>query len=92
MKEKETLKIQSSYLEGERVANFKTLSGMEYQEVYTPDDVTGAHELPGAYPFTRGIHRTMYRSRLWTRRQQRLSIYYLWARPELTWIQTCQPI
>lgn len=26
-------------------------------------------ELPGAYPFTRGIHQTMYRSRLWTMRQ-----------------------
>src|SRR4030042_4866309 len=67
MKEKETMEIKSSYLEGERVTNFKTLSGMEYKEVYTPDDATGAHELPGAYPFTRGIHRTMYRSRLWTR-------------------------
>ena len=41
MKEKETTRIQSSYLEGERVPNFKTLSGMEYKEVYTPEDVTG---------------------------------------------------
>ena len=70
MKGKETMEIKSSYLEGERVPNFKTLSGMEYKEVYTPEDVTGAHELPGAYPFTRGIHQTMYRGRLWTRRQQ----------------------
>ena len=70
MKEKETLKIQSSYSEGEQVPNFKTLSGMEYKEVYTPEDVTGRPELPGAYPFTRGIHKTMYRGRLWTRRQQ----------------------
>jgi methylmalonyl-CoA mutase, N-terminal domain len=70
MKEKETLKIQSSYLEGEQVPNFKTLSGMEYKEVYTPEDVTGLPELPGSYPFTRGIHKTMYRGRLWTRRQQ----------------------
>jgi methylmalonyl-CoA mutase N-terminal domain/subunit len=70
MKEKETLKIQSSYSEGEQVPNFKTLSGMEYKEVYTPEDVAGRPELPGAYPFTRGIHKTMYRGRLWTRRQQ----------------------
>jgi len=70
MKEKETMKIEGSYLEGERVPNFKTLSGIEYKEVYTPEDVTGALELPGDYPFTRGIHKTMYRGRLWTRRQQ----------------------
>src|SRR5262249_22722892 len=31
-----------------------------------PDDPIG---LPGAYPFTRGIHETMYRGRLWTMRQ-----------------------
>jgi methylmalonyl-CoA mutase N-terminal domain/subunit len=70
MKREETIKIYSSYLEGERVTNFKTLSGIEYKEVYTPEDVTGARELPGDYPFTRGIHKTMYRGRLWTRRQQ----------------------
>jgi methylmalonyl-CoA mutase N-terminal domain/subunit len=70
MKEKETVKVQSSYLEGEQVPNFKTLSGLEYKEVYTPEDVTEARELPGDYPFTRGIHKTMYRGRLWTRRQQ----------------------
>jgi len=70
MKREETVKIHSSYLEGERVPNFKTLSGLEYKEVYTPEDVAGARELPGDYPFTRGIHKTMYRGRLWTRRQQ----------------------
>jgi methylmalonyl-CoA mutase N-terminal domain/subunit len=70
MKREETVKIHSSYLEGERVPNFKTLSGIEYKEVYTTEDTTGARELPGNYPFTRGIHKTMYRGRLWTRRQQ----------------------
>jgi methylmalonyl-CoA mutase N-terminal domain/subunit len=70
MDEKETIKKHSSYLEGERLAHFKSLSGMEYKEVYTPKEVTGARELPGVYPFTRGIHKTMYRGRLWTRRQQ----------------------
>src|ERR1700723_2317278 len=29
----------------------------------------GVAELPGQYPYTRGIHETMYRSRLWTMRQ-----------------------
>jgi len=42
--------------------------------VYTPDDLADfdvARQLgrPGAYPFTRGIHDTMYRGRLWTMRQ-----------------------
>jgi len=62
--------ITSTYLEGERVPNFKTLSGLEYKEVYTADDVSPQLEPPGAYPFTRGIHKDMYRGRLWTRRQQ----------------------
>ena len=31
--------------------------------------MSGAHELPGEYPFTRGIHPDMYRARLWTMRQ-----------------------
>jgi methylmalonyl-CoA mutase N-terminal domain/subunit len=66
----ESNKIKASYLEGERLSHFKSLSGIEYKEVYTPEDFTGAKELPGDYPFTRGIHKTMYRGRLWTRRQQ----------------------
>src|SRR5262245_41223632 len=31
--------------------------------------MSAAHEQPGEYPFTRGIYRDMYRSRLWTMRQ-----------------------
>jgi methylmalonyl-CoA mutase N-terminal domain/subunit len=57
-----------------------TLSGYEVSEVYGPDrietadpsDGTRPHDRigePGAYPFTRGVHPTMYRSRLWTMRQ-----------------------
>src|SRR3989442_352269 len=50
------------------------MSGIERKPVYTPADVAGhdyASRLgaPGAYPFTRGIHPTMYRGRLWTMRQ-----------------------
>jgi methylmalonyl-CoA mutase, N-terminal domain len=70
MDKSETKMTQSSYLEGERLPHFKSLSGLEYKQVYTPEDVTGSRELPGMYPFTRGIHDTMYRGRLWTRRQQ----------------------
>ena len=39
--------------------------------VYTAADVSSerSQELPGEYPYTRGIQPTMYRSRLWTMRQ-----------------------
>ena len=40
--------------------------------VYTPEDLNPDHledQLPGQYPFTRGIQPTMYRGRLWTMRQ-----------------------
>jgi methylmalonyl-CoA mutase N-terminal domain/subunit len=50
-----------------------TDSGIEIQRVYGPEDVApGLEERlgePGEYPFTRGIHPDMYRSRLWTMRQ-----------------------
>jgi methylmalonyl-CoA mutase N-terminal domain/subunit len=37
--------------------------------VYGPDDAGGPPSPPGEYPYTRGIHRAMYRDRLWTMRQ-----------------------
>jgi len=53
---------------------FTTVSGKKIRELYTPLDLDGfdyTHQLgfPGEYPFTRGIHPTMYRGRLWTMRQ-----------------------
>ena len=59
-----------SYLGGERPSHFKSLSGIEYEEVYRQSDWKGELPDPGEYPFTRGIHKDMYRGRLWTRRQQ----------------------
>lgn len=45
----------------------KTDSGISIEEVYTqPSDM---HELPGEFPYTRGIRKDMYRGRLWTMRQ-----------------------
>jgi methylmalonyl-CoA mutase N-terminal domain/subunit len=45
----------------------------ERKPVYGPDDWAGdaARDLgaPGAFPFTRGLHPTMYRGKLWTMRQ-----------------------
>jgi methylmalonyl-CoA mutase N-terminal domain/subunit len=57
----------------ERYDEFSTLSGMPIAGVYTPADLTDAdyardQGLPGEYPFTRGIHATGQRGRLWTMR------------------------
>src|SRR3989440_1084769 len=51
-----------------------TVSSVPIDALYTPDSLDGFdpdHDLgfPGQYPFTRGVHATMYRSRLWTMRQ-----------------------
>ncbi|MEZ4378121.1 MAG: methylmalonyl-CoA mutase family protein [Gemmatimonadales bacterium] len=52
-----------------RDTDFTSLSGRELAPVYTALDAAGPLELPGEYPYTRGIHPTMYRGRLWTMRQ-----------------------
>jgi len=51
-----------------------TVSGTPIEPLYTPDSLNGFdHDsdlgYPGQYPFTRGVHASMYRSRLWTMRQ-----------------------
>ena len=48
-----------------------TDSGIEINPVYTSSDVDGKTEaqLPGEFPYTRGIQPDMYRGRLWTMRQ-----------------------
>jgi len=46
-----------------------TDSGIEINPLYKPDDVFVNREIPGQYPFTRGIRSDMYRSKLWTMRQ-----------------------
>ncbi len=58
----------------ERDVPFTTLSGVPVERLYTPADLVEFHYArdlgdPGEYPFTRGIHRTMYRGKLWTMRQ-----------------------
>jgi methylmalonyl-CoA mutase N-terminal domain/subunit len=52
------------------VADPKTSSGISIRGVYRgSDSPASGDESPGRYPFTRGIHPTMYRGRLWTMRQ-----------------------
>lgn len=51
-----------------------TVSGVPIEPLYTPDslpdfDPDADLGYPGQYPFTRGVHASMYRSRLWTMRQ-----------------------
>ncbi|MEB2288200.1 MAG: methylmalonyl-CoA mutase family protein [Anaerolineae bacterium] len=57
----------------ERWGQFTTISGRPVQRLYTPLDaptLSYSTDLgfPGEYPFTRGIHATGYRGRLWTMR------------------------
>jgi methylmalonyl-CoA mutase N-terminal domain/subunit len=58
----------------ERATSFTTISGRPIDSLYTPDDLPDfdyGRDLnhPGAYPYTRGIHPTGYRGKLWTMRQ-----------------------
>jgi methylmalonyl-CoA mutase N-terminal domain/subunit len=51
-----------------------TVSGRSIEPLYTADDRDRSadligNEYPGQYPFTRGVHASMYRGRLWTMRQ-----------------------
>src|SRR6187397_1699962 len=52
---------------------FSTISGLENEPLYTPDDVDVDYDrdlgYPGVYPFTRGVYPSMYRGKLWTMRQ-----------------------
>jgi len=58
----------------ERRKEFTSLSGVPINRLYTPADLPEfdySQELgdPGEYPYTRGIHPTMYRGKIWTMRQ-----------------------
>ena|SRR5690242_20403549 len=58
----------------ERQAQFTTISGHAIRRLYTLADLAGWDEtrdlgFPGEPPYTRGIHSTMHRGRLWTMRQ-----------------------
>ncbi|MFN2315083.1 MAG: methylmalonyl-CoA mutase [Gemmatimonadales bacterium] len=54
-------------------SDFTSISGREVAPLYTPLDLPEGQlaqlGLPGTFPYTRGIHPTMYRGKLWTMRQ-----------------------
>ncbi len=57
----------------ERLQKFMTTSSRPVNRLYTPLDIAEMDYLrdlgmPGEYPYTRGVHSTMYRGRLWTMR------------------------
>ncbi len=59
---------------GERDADFSTISGEPIPPLVSPLDRPGGDlaatvGFPGEYPYTRGVHATMYRGRPWTIRQ-----------------------
>jgi len=58
----------------ERKKNFQTTSGIAVKRVFSPEDIAGLDyrkdlNLPGEFPYTRGIQPTMFRGRFWTMRQ-----------------------
>ena len=53
-----------------RNQSFKSISGDELQEFYSSNSNDDRYNIdPGHYPYTRGIHKNMYRGKLWTMRQ-----------------------
>jgi methylmalonyl-CoA mutase N-terminal domain/subunit len=58
----------------ERAKTFTTISGRPIKRLYTGEDLRGLEYTrdindPGQFPYTRGIHTTGYRGKLWTMRQ-----------------------
>jgi methylmalonyl-CoA mutase, N-terminal domain len=56
----------SLYFKAMSEKKIKTSSGIEIKEIYTESK---SIELPGEFPFTRGIQKDMYRGKMWTMRQ-----------------------
>jgi len=57
----------------ERLPRYSTVSDLEVQKLYTPEDISRLDfgrdiGFPSQYPYTRGVQASMYRGRLWTMR------------------------
>src|SRR5262245_61153503 len=60
--------------QAERKTSFRTVSLEEIKRLYDPNDTVELDfdrdiAMPGQFPYTRGIHATGYRGKLWTMRQ-----------------------
>ena len=54
----------------ERKVSFKSISGDDLKDFYTSSNNEKNYNInPGSFPYTRGIHKNMYRGKLWTMRQ-----------------------
>jgi methylmalonyl-CoA mutase N-terminal domain/subunit len=67
------MKVQAATPPGAKRV-FTTISGVPVEAVYGPEqirDIDTVRDLgaPGQFPYTRGIHESMYRGKLWTMRQ-----------------------
>jgi methylmalonyl-CoA mutase N-terminal domain/subunit len=64
-------RAMAAKLPSRRDGEYTSVSGRTVETVYTRLDhaESSGADLPGSYPYTRGIHPTMYRGRLWTMRQ-----------------------
>ncbi len=68
-------KWQAEFAKGTlRDADFTSISGNPLEALYDPDDFLDFDPqtklgYPGEFPYTRGVHPSMYRGRLWTMRQ-----------------------
>ena len=55
-----------------RDSDFETMSGIPLEPLYLPEEASDDYMeklgFPGEYPYTRGVHASMYRSRMWTMR------------------------
>jgi methylmalonyl-CoA mutase, N-terminal domain len=70
----ETTLQKSLKREPERTSKFQTVSLADIAQLYDPTDVAKVNfdddiSFPGEFPYTRGIHATGYRGKLWTMRQ-----------------------
>ena len=73
-KNKQAWQTRTSGSSNEKQDDYRTLSGIPVNMVYTPDDVSDLNYLddlglPGEEPYVRGIYPNMYRGRGWTLRQ-----------------------
>ena len=66
MKDDEINQTQFDMAEEKKIV---TDSGINIKKVYLPGDVSQSNEIPGEFPFTRGVQHDMYRGKLWTMRQ-----------------------